>query len=72
MPAHFDGSGGQHVAIETHLHLPGEHVTAARAARMRAAELREGHGADRLIALKPSWEAYRFRPFGYAWVWSTT
>ncbi len=70
MPTHFDAPTGEPVAFETHIHLPGEHVAAARAAGLRAAELHEGHVGDRLIALKPSWEAYRFWPFSYAWVWS--
>jgi SAM-dependent methyltransferase len=70
MPTHFDGPAGEPVAIETHIHLPGEHVAAARAAGLTAAELHEGHIGDRLIALKPSWEAYRFWPFSYAWVWT--
>ncbi len=70
MPTHFDGPEGRPVAIETHLHLPGEHVTAASAARLVTAELHEALVGDRLIQLKPSWEAYRGWPFTYAWVWS--
>ena len=69
MPTHFDTPDGP-VAIETHLHLPGEHVAAARAAGLVATELHEGVVDDRLIGLKPSWEAYRDWPFSYAWVWS--
>jgi SAM-dependent methyltransferase len=70
MPTHFDGPEGRPVAIETHLHLPGEHIAAASAAGLVAAELHEGIVGDRLIELKPSWEAYRGWPFSYAWVWS--
>jgi SAM-dependent methyltransferase len=70
MPTHFDGPDGQPVAIETHLHLPGEHVAAATAVLLVAAELHEGLVGDRLIELKPSWEAYRGWPFSEAWVWS--
>ncbi len=69
MPTHFDTPAGP-VAIETHLHLPGEHVAAARAAGLVATELHEGLVDDRLIGLKPGWEAYRGWPFSYAWVWS--
>lgn len=70
MPTHFDGPDGRPVAIETYLHLPGEHVTAAAAAGLVATELHEGLVGDRLIELKPSWEKYRSWPFSYAWVWS--
>jgi hypothetical protein len=70
MPTHFDGSEGHPLAIETHLHLPGEHVAAASAAGLVAAELHEGLVGDRLIELKPSWAAYRGWPFTEAWVWS--
>jgi hypothetical protein len=70
MPTHFDGPAGQPLAIDTHVHLPGEHVDAARAAGLTANERRVGHLGDRLIEVKPSWEAYRFWPFSYAWVWS--
>ena len=69
MPTHFDTPGGP-VAIETHVHLPGEHVAAAAAAGLVATELHEGLVGDRLIARKPSWEPYRHWPFSYAWVWS--
>jgi SAM-dependent methyltransferase len=69
MPTHFDTADGP-VAIETHLHLPGEHVDAARAAGLVATELHEGLVGDRLIGLKPGWEAYRGWPFSYAWAWS--
>jgi SAM-dependent methyltransferase len=71
MPTHFEGSDGHPHAIETHLHLPGEHVAAASAAGLVAAELHEGLVGDRLIELKPSWAAYRGWPFTYAWVWSS-
>jgi SAM-dependent methyltransferase len=70
MPTHFDGPGGEPVAIETHLHLPSEHMAAARAAGLAAAEMHEALVDDGLIRLKPSWERHRGLPFTYAWVWS--
>jgi SAM-dependent methyltransferase len=70
MPTHFDGPSGRPIAIETHLHLPGEHMAAGTAAGLVAAELHEGLVGRRLIELKPSWEAYRDWPFSDAWVWS--
>jgi SAM-dependent methyltransferase len=72
MPTHFDGPGGEPVAIETHLHLPSEHMAAARATGFAAAEMHEALVADQLIRLKPSWERHRGLPFTYAWVWSAT
>jgi SAM-dependent methyltransferase len=70
MPTHFDGPEGRPVAVETHIHLPGEHVAAGTAAGLVAAELHEGLVGDRFVKLKPSWEAYRGWPFSNAWVWS--
>ena len=45
MPTHFDTPGGP-VAIETHVHLPGEHVAAGAAASLTLGELHEGHVGD--------------------------
>jgi SAM-dependent methyltransferase len=70
MPTHFEGPGGP-VAIETHVHLPGDHVAAGSAAGLALVELHEGLVGDRLIARKPSWEPYRLWPFSSAWVWTT-
>lgn len=70
MPTHFDHPGGEPVAIETHLHLPGEHMAAARGAGLVARELLESLVDDDLVARKPSWERYRGLPFTYAWVWA--
>lgn len=70
MPTHFDEPGGEPVAIETHLHLPGEHLAAATAAGLLARELHEGLVDDGLIGRKPSWEPHRGVPFSYAWVWA--
>jgi SAM-dependent methyltransferase len=69
MPTHFDAPGGP-VAIETHLHLPQEHVAAGSAAGLVLEELHEGLVGDELLAQKPSWEAYRHWPFSDACVWS--
>jgi SAM-dependent methyltransferase len=70
MPTHFDGPGGTPLAIETHVHLPSEHMAAAGAAGLAALELHEGLVGDPLIRSKPSWERHRDLPFSYAWVWS--
>ena len=70
MPTHFEGADGESVAIETHLHLPSEHMDAARAAGLVAREMREALVDDDLIRVKPSWEPHRGLPFTYASVWS--
>jgi SAM-dependent methyltransferase len=70
MPTHFDGPGGEPVAIETHLHLPSEHMAAAGAAGLVGREIHEALIDDDLIAVKPSWERHRGVPFTYVWVWS--
>jgi SAM-dependent methyltransferase len=66
MPTHFDDPDGEPVAIETHLHLPSEHVAAARTARLVSRELHEALVDDELVRVKPGWEAHRGLPFSYA------
>jgi SAM-dependent methyltransferase len=71
MPTHFDDveSGGS-VAIETHVHLFGEHVAAARGAGLGLADLQERTIDDEWVALKPKWERFRSHPISFAAVWS--
>ena len=71
MPTHFDHPEGEPVAIETHLHLPSEHVAAARAAGLVPREMHEALVDDDLVRLKPGWRAHRGLPFSYAWVIGT-
>jgi SAM-dependent methyltransferase len=69
MPTHFDDDGGRPLAIETHVHLPGDHLRAARAAGFTAQELHEGLVDDEWLRRKPRWERYRHWPVSFAWVW---
>ena len=68
MPTHFDGESGP-VAIETHVHLPSEHLAAARAAGLVASELHEAVVDDAWVAIKPGWDRYRNWPISFVWVW---
>jgi SAM-dependent methyltransferase len=70
MPTHFDHSDGEPVAIETYLHLPSEHMAAARTAGLAATEMLEALVDEDFVRLKPSWDRHRGLPFTYAWVWS--
>ena len=70
MPTHFDRRPGQPVATETYVHLFSDHVTAAGAAGLSLAEMRERLVDDGWIALKPRWEPYRHHPVSFACVWS--
>jgi SAM-dependent methyltransferase len=70
MPTHFEDQGGEPIAIETHLHLPSEHMAAARAAGLAAAEMHEALVDDVLVRSKPGWERHRGLPFSSCWVWS--
>ena len=70
MPTHFDRADGEPVAVETHIHLPGDHVAAGRAAGLAVAELHERLVDDRWIELKPSWAPRRDWPVSFAWVWT--
>lgn len=58
MPAHFDGPDGEPVAIETYVHLPSTHVSAARAAGLVASELREAVIDADWIRRTPKWERH--------------
>jgi SAM-dependent methyltransferase len=70
MPTHFDDAGsGEPVAIETHVHLLGEHVAAGRAAGLGLTVLEERIVDDEWIALKPKWERFRGHPVSYAAAW---
>jgi len=69
MPTHFKAAHGRPVAIEPHVHLLSDHVTAALAAGWRLTELREQVINDRWVKTKPSWAAYRDVPISFASVW---
>jgi len=69
MPTHFKAADGQPVAIETHVHLFSDHVTAALAAGWRLKELREQVIDERWVKTKPTWAAYRDVPISFACVW---
>ena len=70
MPTHFEVPGTGPVAIETHVHLPSEHVAAATDAGLGARELHEALVDEAFVQRKPGWEPYRDWPFSYAWVWA--
>lgn len=67
---HFDSASGEPVAIESHVHLASDHVTAARAAGFRLDEMVEGVVDDAWETVKPKWYArYRHHPVSFAMVW---
>ena len=72
MPTHFDRADGSSVAVDTHVHLPGAHVAAARAVGLVAVELHERLVDDLWVELKPVWADRRDWPVSYAWVWTAT
>lgn len=69
MPTHFNDPSGQPLAIETHVHLLSDHVTAALAGGWQLAEMHEQIIDDRWVATKASWAAYRDVPISFACVW---
>ncbi|MBI3924470.1 MAG: class I SAM-dependent methyltransferase [Armatimonadetes bacterium] len=69
MPTHFDRSSGESVAIETYVHLFGEHVRAARRHGFRLEELEEAIIDESWLSVKPKWKAFLGRPFSFASVW---
>ena len=69
IPTHFDFASGEPVAIESHVHLFGDHVQAAHAASWSLMEMHERLVDDQWIVRKPRWEQYRDRPVSFALVW---
>jgi SAM-dependent methyltransferase len=69
MPTHFDSASGEPVAIETHIHLLSEHVTAALDTGWTLVEMTERVIDDEWVGLKPHWERYRGNPISFAFVW---
>ncbi|MEU2032251.1 class I SAM-dependent DNA methyltransferase [Nocardia amamiensis] len=70
MPTHYTGVSGEPVAIDTHLHLISEHLSAGLAAGWVLSEVAEALIDDAWLALKPKWAALRGHPFTMATVWS--
>ncbi|HYZ00090.1 MAG TPA: class I SAM-dependent methyltransferase [Candidatus Binatia bacterium] len=69
MPTHFTRASGEAVAIETHVHLLSEHVTAALEAGWMLLEMRERIIDEAWLRLKPQWERFRHHPIAVAFVW---
>ena len=69
MPTHFHGSSGEPIAIETHLHLLSDHVTAALEAGWALVEMKERLIDDTWLALKPKWARFKHQPISMAFVW---
>lgn len=69
MPTHFNSATGEPVAVETHVHLMSDHVSAAHQAGFRLLEMVEGVIDSDWLAAKPKWEAFRDHPISFAMVW---
>jgi SAM-dependent methyltransferase len=69
MPTHYTNASGEPVAVETHIHLISDHVSAALGAGWELAEMQERVIDDAWLALKPKWAEYRGHPISAAFVW---
>jgi SAM-dependent methyltransferase len=69
MPTHFRARSGELVAIETHVHLLSEHVTAALDAGWSLREMRERVVDEAWLALKPRWGRFTGHPVSVAFAW---
>jgi len=72
MPTHYTSATGEPVAIETHVHLLSDHVTAALTAGWTLCEMKERVIDNEWLALKPKWERLRHHPISVAFVWRKT
>ena len=70
MPTHYTSGSGEPVAIDTHVHLLSEHVTAALNVGWSLREMKERVIDDAWLQLKPSWERFRNHPIAFAFAWS--
>jgi SAM-dependent methyltransferase len=69
MPTHYTNGSGEPVAIETHVHLLSEHVTAGLQAGWTLVEMKERLIDDTWLALKPKWERFRHQPISVVFAW---
>ena len=69
MPTHFNSRSGEPIAIDTHVHLLSDQVSAALGAGWVLRELRERAIDDAWVALKPKWERFRHHPIAFAFAW---
>jgi SAM-dependent methyltransferase len=69
MPTHFDDDAGEAIAIETHVHLLSDQITAGLAVGWTLVEIRERTIDDAWLAVKPKWERFRGHPVTFALVW---
>lgn len=69
MPTHYNSGSGEPLAIETHVHLMSDHVTAAGGYDWQLGEMKERVIDDRWVALKPKWQRFRHCPISFAMVW---
>lgn len=70
IPTHFDRAPGEPVAIESHVHLASDHVSAGLGAGMRLVEMTEGLVDEDWVAAKPKWRKHLHRPVSFAMVWA--
>ncbi len=66
---HFHRADGEAIAIESHIHLLGDHHLAARRAGWALREMHEGLIDDEILQSKPKWSDRRGWPFSFALVW---
>ena len=69
MPTHYTSQSGEQVAIDTHLHLLSEHVTAGLWAGWTLSEMHERVIDDSYLAHKPKWARFRHLPIAFAFAW---
>jgi SAM-dependent methyltransferase len=69
IPTHYETTSGEHVTIETHLHLFCDHVRAARVAGFTLLAMDERLIDDDVVNVKPNWQKYFGRPISFVLVW---
>jgi SAM-dependent methyltransferase len=69
IPTHFDRADGTPAAIESHVHLFSDHVSAALGSGFALLEMLEGVIDEAWLAKKPKWQKHTGHPVSFAMVW---
>jgi SAM-dependent methyltransferase len=69
MPTHYTSRSGEQVAIDTHVHLLSDHVTAGLEAGWNLRQMKERVIDDSYLAHKPKWARFRNQPIAFAFAW---
>ncbi len=69
IPTHFNGAGGEPLAVESYVHLTSDHVKAAHAAGWILRDMDESIIDEPMVAKKPKWQPLANHPISFLMLW---